>query len=133
MKKNINDYKNIHLIGIGGASMYSIAAMLHHDKVKVTGSDLSYTSNIEHLEKLGIKITIGHNPEVLKQAELVIYTAAISEDDPELIFAKENNIEIVERAVFLGEYTKNYENLICISGKHVKITTTLMIANKFMK
>lgn len=132
MKKNINDYKNIHLIGIGGASMYSIAAMLHHDKVKVTGSDLSYTSNIEHLEKLGIKITIGHNPEVLKQAELVIYTAAISEDDPELIFAKENNIEIVERAVFLGEYTKNYENLICISGTHGKSTTTGMIATIFL-
>lgn len=116
MQKKIEDYKRIHLIGIGGASMYSIAAMLLNDNKTITGSDLSPSLNTEYLENLGIKITIGHNPEIVQSADLVIYTAAISQDDPEIIEAKNNNIEIIERATFLGEYTKNYNNLICISG-----------------
>ena len=132
MKKDIKEYKNIHLIGIGGASMYSIAAMLHHDGFYVTGSDIANSDNVEHLRNLGISVTIGHNLEVLNQADLVIYTAAISDDDAELTFARNNNIETVERAAFLGEYTKSYENLICISGTHGKSTTTGMIATMFL-
>ncbi len=133
MKKDLKDYQNIHLIGIGGASMYSIAAMLHNDGKNVTGSDLILSKNIEYLKELGLNITIGHNPDLVKKAELVIYTAAISPDDVELVMAKENNIECVERAVFLGEYTKDYENLICISGTHGKSTTTSMIASIFLE
>lgn len=132
MKKNITDYKNVHLIGIGGASMYSIAAMLHHDKLHVTGSDLALTDNVEHLRNLGIQVTIGHHPEVVKNSQLVIYTAAISKDDPELVMARNNNIETIERAAFLGEYTKKYENLICVSGTHGKSTTTGMLATIFL-
>ncbi len=133
MKKNIKDYKHIHLIGIGGASMYCIAAMLKHDGVIVTGSDLACTHNTEYLEKIGIKLVIGHDTKLVKDADLVIYTAAISSDDIELLTARENNIEAVERAEFLGEYTKDYEHLICISGTHGKSTTTSMIASVFLE
>lgn len=132
MKMSLENYKNIHLIGIGGASMYAIAALLHHDGKHVTGSDLTETDNTLFLKSIGIDITIGHNVELVKKADLVIYTAAISHDDIELVIARENNIETIERAPFLGEYTKDYENLICISGTHGKSTTTGMLASVFL-
>ncbi len=133
MLKNIKDYQHIHLIGIGGASMYSIAAMLHNDSLKVTGSDISLSENVQHLRDLGLQIAIGHDINLVKDADLVVYTAAIKDDDEELVYAKNNNIEAVDRAVFLGEYTKNYENLICISGTHGKSTTTSMVASVFLE
>lgn len=133
MKKKISEYQNIHLIGIGGASMYAIAAMLKNDGKHVTGSDMQASNNTKHLENIGIPITIGHNIEVIKTTDLVIYTAAIGDDDPELSYARANNIETVDRSVFLGEYTKDYENLICISGTHGKSTTTSMLASIFLE
>ena len=133
MKKKISEYQNIHLIGIGGASMYAIAAMLKNDGKHVTGSDMQASNNTKYLENIGIPITIGHNIEVIKTTDLVIYTAAIGDDDPELNYARANNIETVDRSVFLGEYTKDYENLICISGTHGKSTTTSMLASIFLE
>ena len=133
MKNNIIDYKNIHLLGIGGASMYAIAAQLHHDGKHITGSDMQESNNTNYLKSLGIDITIGHNLNLLNNVDLVIYSSAIANDDPELSFAREHDIECVERAVFLGEYTKDYDNLICISGTHGKSTTTSMIASVFLE
>ena len=92
MKKKISEYQNIHLIGIGGASMYAIAAMLKNDGKHVTGSDMQASNNTKYLENIGIPITIGHNIEVIKTTDLVIYTAAIGDDDPELNYARANNI-----------------------------------------
>ncbi len=133
MKKKIKEYQTIHLIGIGGASMYAIAAMLKNDGKHVTGSDMQESEHTKYLESIGISITIGHNIDVIKNADLVIYTAAISDDDPELSYARANHIETVDRSIFLGEYTKNYENLICISGTHGKSTTTSMLASIFLE
>ena len=133
MKKEISEYQKIYFVGIGGASMYSIAAMLKHDGKDVSGSDMQESVNTKYLESIGIPVTIGHNLDGVKKADLVIYTAAISQNDPELVCARENEIETVERAVFLGEYTKQYENLICISGTHGKSTTTSMVASIFLE
>ncbi len=133
MQRKIEEYQNIYLIGIGGASMYSIASMLKNDGKNVMGSDLQESDNTKYLESIGIKVTIGHDINLMKDAELVIYTAAIGDDDIELVYARESNIETVDRAVFLGEYTKDYENLICISGTHGKSTTTSMIASIFLE
>ena len=132
MNKKIENYKRIHLIGIGGASMYAIAAMLKNDLIYVTGSDMQESDNTRYLESIGIPVNIGHNTETIKNVDLVIYTAAISQDDEELSCAKKLGIECVERAVFLGEYAKQYENLICISGTHGKSTTTSMVASIFL-
>ena len=133
MKKEIKEYQNIHLIGIGGASMYAIAAMLKHDGKNVTGSDMQESEHTKYLESIGIKVVIGHQVELIQNADLVIYTAAIHDDDVELSYARSHGIEAVERAVFLGEYTKQYENLICISGTHGKSTTTSMVASVFLE
>ncbi len=133
MKNKIVDYKNIHLIGIGGASMYAIAAQLHYDGKSISGSDMQESDNTTYLKSIGINVTIGHDLKLLENVDLVIYTAAIDQSDPELVYASDNNIECVERAIFLGEYTKDYENLICISGTHGKSTTTSMIASVFLE
>lgn len=133
MKNKFAKYNNIHFIGVGGASMYAICSSLHYDGKHVTGSDIQESDNTKYLESLGIKINIGHSLDLVKKAELVVYTAAIKDNDPELIYARENNILCVERAVFLGEYTRDYENLICISGTHGKSTTTCMLACVFLE
>lgn len=133
MKKDILEYGHIHFIGIGGASMYAIASMLKNDGKTVTGSDMQESGNTEYLKSIGVNVVIGHDIHLLEHADLVVYTAAISEDDEELTYAKSHGIECVERAVFLGEYTKDYENLICISGTHGKSTTTSMIASLFLE
>ncbi len=132
MKKDIKDYKTIHFIGIGGASMYAMAAQLKSDGLNITGSDIQKSNNTEYLKSIGVSLSIGHNTDLVKKADLVIYTAAIHDGDPELDLAREMGIETIERAAFIGEYTKAYENLICISGTHGKSTTTSMLASVFL-
>ena len=130
---DIKNYKHIHLIGIGGISMSAIAAILKHWGIFVTGSDSSESEVTEMLSKNGINVTIGTDLENSKKADLIIYTAAISKDNPELVLAKKNNIEALERADFLGEITKLYKDTICIAGTHGKTTTTSMVGCSFLE
>ena len=82
---NLHEYKHIHLIGIGGVSMSAIAETLHNWNHKVTGSDAAQSELTDRLNAHGIQTTIGHNTDVAKQADLIIYSAAISEQDPETV------------------------------------------------
>lgn len=129
---NLSNYKHIHLIGIGGISMSAIAETLHNWNYTVTGSDLNRSEITDNLNKHGIVTTIGHDLENSKKADLIIYTAAISDTDPEILIAKENNIPLIGRGSFVGYLTKLYKEAICISGTHGKTTTTSMIANCFI-
>ncbi len=129
---HLSKYKHIHLIGIGGISMSAIAETLHNWKHVVTGSDLNQSEITDKLNSHGIQTTIGHNPEICKKADLIIYSAAIKEDDPEMVVAKENAIPLVSRGDFVGYLTKLYQESICISGTHGKTTTTSMIAICFI-
>lgn len=129
---DLKKYKHIHLIGIGGISMSAIAETLKNWNFTVTGSDLTQSKITDNLNKHGIKTTIGHDLENPKKADLVIYSAAISENDPEMILAKENNIPLVGRGQFVGYLTKIYKEAICISGTHGKTTTTSMISICFI-
>lgn len=129
---DLSKYKHIHLIGIGGISMSAIAETLHNWKHVVTGSDLNQSEITDKLNSHGIQTTIGHNPEICKKADLIIYSAAIKEDDPEMVVAKENAIPLVSRGDFVGYLTKLYQESICISGTHGKTTTTSMIAICFI-
>ncbi len=129
---NLKKYKNIHMIGIGGVSMSGIAEILHNWGFTITGSDLANSETVQILIDKGIKVTIGHNTEDVKNADVVVYSAAIKQDDPEMIEAKKSNIPTIERADFLGELTRCFKDTICISGTHGKTTTTSMISLCFV-
>ena len=93
----------------------------------VLGTEITDTLNSH-----GIKVTIGHDLENCKKADLIIYSAAIKDDDPEIVLAKENNIPLITRGKFVGYLTKMYKDSICISGTHGKTTTTSMISVCFI-
>ena len=130
---NIKKYKKIHMIGIGGVSMSGIAAILKNFGFEVTGSDISDSDAVKALQEKGIKVTIGHNIEDVGNSDVVVYTAAIKQDDPEILEAKRLNIDTIERADFLGALTRCYKDTICISGTHGKTTTTSMVSLCFVE
>ncbi len=129
---DLRKYNHIHLIGIGGISMSAIAETLKNWNYTVTGSDLNRSAITDSLSNDGITTTIGHDLENAKKADLIIYSAAISDTDPEILVAKENNIPLVTRGEFVGYLTKIYKEAICISGTHGKTTTTSMISICFI-
>lgn len=129
---DLRKYKHIHLIGIGGISMSAIAETLKNWNFTVTGSDLNQSQITDNLNKHGIKTTIGHDLENSKKADLIVFSAAINDSDPEIIIAKENNIPLVGRGEFVGYLTKLYKETICISGTHGKTTTTSMVSICFV-
>ena len=131
--ENLKQYKHIHLIGIGGVSMSGIAEILHSWGIFVTGSDCTRSKITDRLASHGIFISIGHNTNLVEKADFVIYSAAVKQDDPELICAKTNNIPIIERADFVGFLTRIFDNTIGISGTHGKTTTTSMISLCFLE
>lgn len=125
-------YKKIYMIGIGGISMSGIAEILKNWGFEVSGSDITDSEIIENLRNTGINITIGHNVDAVKQADLLVYTAAIKQDDPELLEAKKLNIPTIERKDLVGELTKAFSESICVSGTHGKTTTSSMISVCFL-
>ena len=134
MKLNLKNYKHIYMSGIGGTSMSGIAEILLKWGYKVTGSDINYTPQIELLEKSGIKVFIGQVAENIDETiDLLVHTAAVKLDNPELVRAKELNIPIVERGIFLGEITNLYDEPIGIAGTHGKTTTSSMVTCTFME
>lgn len=130
--ESLENYKKIHLIGIGGISMSAIAETLKSWGHIVTGSDLHESEITEKLENDGIKVVIGHDVNLVKQADLIIYNAAIPETDPEMKVAIENNIDVIGRGKFVGFLTKKYNEAICVAGTHGKTTTTSMLSICFM-
>jgi len=129
---NLNEIEKIHMVGIGGISMSGIAVMLKNSGYLVSGSDSNNGDMVEMLRSEGIPVVIGHDLESTEKADLIIYTAAVKQTDPELIHARSLNIPIIERAPFIGKLLKKYQKAICISGMHGKTTTTSMIASAFM-
>lgn len=111
----LDGIKRIHLIGIGGISMSAIAERLKDWGYIVTGSDLNASELTEKLIEDGIDVTIGHSEENAQKADLIIYNAAIPEDDPEIVVAKINNIPTIGRGKFVGFLTRTYQEAICIS------------------
>ena len=125
--------KKIHMIGIGGISMSGIAGILLSFNCKITGYDAGVTDITKSLNEKGIEVSNKPNLENVKNADIVVYTAAIHEDNEELKYASENNKLVFERSTFLGILMKEYENVLCISGTHGKSTTTGMVSTIFVK
>ncbi len=121
--------KKIHFIGIGGISMSGLAAVLLNSGFKVSGSDFKDSPIVEKLKASGAEIYIGHKRENIKDVDLVVYTAAIPSDNPELLEANEKNITLMDRAEFLGQIMKGHKYNVAISGTHGKTTCTSMLSH----
>lgn len=119
--------KRIHMIGIGGSGMCPLAEILHTKGYELTGSDNNEGDTLNRVRNLGIKVTMGHHPESVHGAELVVYSAAISEDNPERAEAKRLGIPQMERSLLLGALTRLFDNVIGVAGTHGKTTTSSMI------
>ena len=134
--QNIHDYitpgRRAHLVGIGGVSMSPLAEVLHGMGMIVTGSDMNESVTVQHLRSLGIPVTIGHLPSSVDGAELIIRTAAVHDDNPEIAAAHASEIPVFERAQAWGAIMRGYKNALCISGTHGKTTTTSMCTHIIM-
>ena len=120
--------KHFHFIGIGGSGMFPLVQILHQKGCYITGSDNNETDTVEYERNvLGIPVFIGHDPAHLDGADCVVYTAAVSKENPELAAAFASGVLVLERAKLLGLITQDYHNAICVSGTHGKTTTSSMI------
>ncbi len=124
----LSKYKNIHCIGIGGIGLSAIAEILIARGYNVSGSDMKESGITDHLVSLGADISIGHRPENAEHADLIVYSAAIADTNPEMVRAVELNIPLASRAEVLGTLMNEYGIGIAVSGTHGKTTTTSMIS-----
>ncbi len=120
--------KYYHCIGIGGIGLSAIAEILLAKGYKVSGSDIKESDITQSLENHGATIYIGHDESNISNCDTVIYTSAVSDDNPELISARKKNIPTLSRAEMLGQIMKDYSHNIAVSGTHGKTTTTSMVS-----
>ncbi|MBQ8591396.1 MAG: UDP-N-acetylmuramate--L-alanine ligase [Lachnospiraceae bacterium] len=127
---NFDHKMHIHFIGIGGISMSGLAEILLNEDFTISGSDRARSNLTSILEERGAIVYYGQSASnITDDTELVVYTAAIKEDNPELAAAREKEIPTMTRAQLLGQIMKNYKLPIAVSGTHGKTTTTSMIAD----
>ena len=118
---------HIHMIGIGGSGMCPLAELLLSRGYKITGSDKSDNANIKRLKALGITVYNEHKAENIDGADLVAFSAAVHNDNPEMKAADENSVPRMERSQLLGAVTRCYDNVIGVSGTHGKTTVSSII------
>lgn len=120
--------RHIHFVGIGGAGMCGLAELLHNLSFTVTGSDLVEGETVKRLKKLGVKVALGHKARNCSGAEVVVYSSAIPEDNPEMIWARREGVPIIPRAEMLAELMRLKVG-IAVAGTHGKTTTTSILAS----
>jgi len=126
--------KHIYMMGIGGISMSGIADILLNMGYVVSGSDRVSSSITDKLIEHGIKVMVPQQAEnITDNIDFIVYTAAIKDDNPEMIEAKKKKIKMMERGEFLGELTKLFSNTIGVSGTHGKTSTTSMLSCIFLE
>lgn len=129
-----NEPIHVHFIGIGGISMSGLAEILIEEGFTISGSDARRSDLTDRLASLGAAIYLGQKASNIKQGiQLVVYTAAIREDNPEYKEAIERNIPMLSRAELLGQLMRNYQTAIAVSGTHGKTTTTSMISEILLR
>ena len=131
--KLLDNAKKIHMIGIGGSGMCPLAEILYHKGYLITGSDRGENTSTRRLSNMGIEISIGHKAENIQGCDLVAYSAAIPDDNPELIAANELDIPTMERSCLLGAVSRKFNNVIGVCGTHGKTTVTSLITHIMIK
>ncbi|MGN0596171.1 MAG: UDP-N-acetylmuramate--L-alanine ligase [Ruminiclostridium sp.] len=132
MEDFLSGKKHIHFIGIGGSGMYPLAQILHSKGYYLTGSDNNETETLKAVRAMGIPVHLGQRAENIEGADLIVHTAAIMADNPELIAAKASGVPVIERSVLLGLVTSWYNKAVCVSGTHGKTTTSSMLTHIFL-
>jgi UDP-N-acetylmuramate--alanine ligase len=127
MKALGKDMGTIHFVGIGGIGMSGIAEVMHQLGYKVQGSDIADSYVVEKLRKAGIPVAIGHSPDNLGDAAVVVCSSAIKDGNPEIAAAAERRLPRVRRAEMLAELLR-MQKTVAVAGTHGKTTTTSMIA-----
>lgn len=127
LQELLGKVKRVHFIGIGGSGMCPLAEILHKRGYTVTGSDNNESETLQRVRDLGIAVTLGQRAENIAGAQLIVHSAAIMEDNEELLAAKASGIPTFERSFLLGALTSGYQDCICVSGTHGKTTVTAMI------
>lgn len=120
--------KNIHFVGIGGAGMSGIAEVLSNLSFNVTGSDLLSNATTKRLESFGVTVFKGHQEDHVRDADVVVVSSAVNEENPEVKAARAKNIPVVPRALMLAELMR-FRQGIAVAGTHGKTTTTSLIAS----
>ena len=118
--------QRIHFVGIGGAGMSGLAELLYNYGHTVTGSDRVLSEATNRLKSLGISVQSGHAPDLVKNAQLLIYSSAIRGDNPERVYAHEHRIAELRRADALGQVMRAF-SAVCVAGTHGKTTTTSLV------
>lgn len=120
-------FRRIHFVGIGGIGMSGIAEVLHNLGYEITGSDIRESETTRGLSNLGIRVMIGHKPDNIDNAHVVVVSSAISKDNPEVIEARRRAIPVIPRAEMLAELGR-LKYSVLVAGAHGKTTTTSLIA-----
>lgn len=131
--QEIQSGTKVHMIGIGGVSMSPLAKVLQHRGVQVTGSDGQESPALADLRALGIPVAVGHAAAQVGEADCIIRTAAVHEDNPEIQEARRRNLPVFERAEGWGAIMQGFDQALCIAGTHGKTTTTAMCGEIFLQ
>ncbi len=131
--KLLDTVKRIHFIGIGGAGMCPLAEILHAKGYKLSGSDNNETDTLNRIRKLGIPVVLGQKAENIGDAEMVVFTAALLPDNPELVAAREMGVPTFERSKLFGAITRKFGHCIGVCGTHGKTTTTSLLTQLLLQ
>ncbi len=129
MKKKV---KRIHFVGIGGIGMSGIAEVLLNLGYEISGSDAQNSDTTERLKNLGAAVAIGHDTKNVRNADVLVTSTAVKENNPEVVEAHRKNIPVIPRAEMLAELLK-MKFSVAVSGSHGKTTTTSMISTALAK
>ena len=119
--------RHVHFVGIGGVGMSGLAEILRSLEFDVSGSDLKESSTTQRLRTLGVRVDIVHRPENISGVDVVVYSSAISTENPELVEARVLGIPVITRAEMLAELMR-VKYGVAIAGSHGKTTTTSLVA-----
>jgi UDP-N-acetylmuramate--alanine ligase len=130
---DLTNVNHVHCIGIGGIGLSALAQILLNDGYIVSGSDMKEGEQVTRLIEAGATVYLGHRDKNIKDADLIVYSAAVHESNPEMVAASEAGIPCVSRAELLGYLMAANKNSIAVTGAHGKTTTTSMISLMLMR